>query len=283
MAHSVFQGEFTMTEFLRFAEQERSGWTNKNIVDAYISKFGPITDQVGKDLVARISASDKSVLDLCCGQGTLTAMLCNAGASVTGIDFSQEMLDIAEQTAPNATLQRADATALPCDDESFDFAVCNFGMMHLPDQPKALSEIHRVLRTHGQFLMATWAAPEASPAFATVLGAIKEHADLSNAPQQPDLFTFARVKEASELFGSGGLQMVAHDTIAPAWKLTRPDELFDIFLTATVGVSMLIKGQQPEVVEKVRNQISSTVKANFAGRDGYQVPVPVVITIAAKT
>ena len=89
-------------------------------------------------------------------------------------------------------------------------------------------------------------------------------------------------KEASELFTTAGLQMVAHDTVTPSWNLTKPDELFDIFLTATVGVSMLIKGQKPDVVEKVRNQTSATVKAKFAVGDEYQVPVPVVIAIAAK-
>lgn len=271
-----------MTEYLRFAEQERSGWTDKNIVDAYVSKFGPITDQVAKDLVARISATDKAVLDLCCGQGTLTAMLCDAGAKVAGVDFSQEMLDIAKLTAPNANFQRADAAALPFDGAGFDFAICNFGMMHLPNQPKALTEIHRVLRTNGQFLMATWAAPENSPAFATVLGAIKEHADLSDAPQQPDLFTFSRPDEASGLFAAAGFRMFAHETVTPAWNLAKPDELFDIFLTATVGVSKLIKRQKPEIVDAIRDQVTARVKKEFSDDTGYRVPVPVTVVTATK-
>lgn len=271
-----------MTEYLRFAEQERSGWSDRNIIDAYVSKFGPITGQVAEELVGRISATDKAVLDLCCGHGPLTVLLCDSGAKVTGVDFSPEMLNLAKQLAPNANLQRADATALPSDDESFDFVVCNFGMMHLPDQPKALTEIHRVLRANGEFLMATWAEPVDSPAFATVLGAIKTHADLSDAPQQPDLFMFARTHEASGLFAAAGLRMTVHETVTPAWTLSQPEELFDIFWAGTVGVSMLIKRQTPNVVAAIRDQVMAAVKENFAVDNGYRVPVSVAIMSAAK-
>jgi SAM-dependent methyltransferase len=271
-----------MTEYLKFAEQERSGWADKTIVDAYFATFDPITGQAAQELVARVSTAGKAVLDLCCGQGTLTAMLCESDAQVTAVDFSAEMLDLAAQKAPGADLQRADAAALPCDDGSFDVVLCNFGMMHLPDQPKALSEIIRVLRPGGRFLMATWATPETSAACATVLGAIRAHADLSNAPQQPDLFTFARADDANALFAAAGLRMDAHETVTPAWTLSRPEELFDIFLTGTVGVSMLIKKQTPEVVKAIRDQVTATVKGKFAAGDTYRVPVPVAILSAAK-
>jgi ubiquinone/menaquinone biosynthesis C-methylase UbiE len=272
----------TMTEYQRFADQERSGWSDKKIVGSYVSKFGPITDQVAQELVARISTRDKAILDLCCGQGSLTAMLVRSGANVVGVDFSQEMLDLAKEAAPGAELKRGDAGELPFDDASFDTVLCNFGMMHLPDQPRALSEIGRVLRPGGNFLMATWAVPEISPAFGTVFGAIKAHADLTNAPKQPDLFTFARADEAEKLFAAAELRITAHETVTPAWELAKPEELFDIFLTGTVGASMLIKGQKPEVVDAIGDQITMTVAEKFAAGDGYRVPVPVAVVTAAS-
>jgi SAM-dependent methyltransferase len=209
-------------------------------------------------------------------------MLAHAGSKIFGLDFSQEMLDLAKEAAPGAELKRGDAAELPFDDASFDAVLCNFGMMHLPDQPRALSEISRVLRPDGQFLMATWAVPEISPAFGTVFGAIKAHADLTSAPKQPDLFTFARPDEAEKLLAAAGLRMSTHETVTPAWELSRPEELFDIFLTATVGASMLIKGQKPEVVDAIRDQITSTVAEKFAVVDGYRVPVPVAVVTAGS-
>ena len=162
-----------MGSYSVFAERERNGWTNTITVGAYVEKFGPITNEVARSLVGRASARGKDVLDLCCGQGALTAMLVEAGADVTGLDFSRGMLSLAKTAAPDADLQHGDAATLPFDRDSFDVVVCNFGMMHLPDQPKALCEICRVLRPGGQFLMATWATPENSPALALYLALLR--------------------------------------------------------------------------------------------------------------
>ena len=269
-----------MQDFSAFADRERAGWSDDGIVGAYVSRFGPITDEVGKVLTDRVAKPGQSVLDLCCGQGSLTAAMSSAGATVTGLDFSPTMLAIAAKTAPDASLHEGDATAMPFRDESFDAVVCNFGIMHIPDQPKALSEISRVLRPDGQFLMATWVGPEASPAFATVLGAVKTLADMSTAPAQPDLFAFARPEMANEMMAGAGLNMVAHEVVTPAWEMDQPDELFEIFLTATVGAAMLIKSQTPEVVDAIRDRVTETVAERFAAGSGYRVPVPVAVVTA---
>ncbi len=128
-------GEF-MQDFGEFADRERLGWADKSIVSAYVEKFGPVTDYAARELVDRASPRGNSVLDLCCGQGALTAMLSEVGANVTGLDFSEEMLALAAGAAPDAVLKHGDAASLPFADSQFDQVFCNFGMMHLPDQPK---------------------------------------------------------------------------------------------------------------------------------------------------
>lgn len=271
-----------MQDFSAFAERERAGWSDDNIVDAYVRLFGPVTGFVAEVLCKRAALPGRSVLDLCCGQGQLTAMMTSAGAEVAGLDFSPRMLELAAKAAPLASLHEGDAANLPFEDERFDWVVCNFGMMHLPDQPKALSEIRRVLRPDGRFIMATWVGPEASEAFSTVFGAIKAHADFSVAPAQPDLFAFARPPEAEKMMAAAGLRMNAHETVTPAWALSKPEELFDIFLTATVGAAMLIKSQNQETVAAIREQITRTVAENFAQGDGYRVPVPVAVVTAER-
>lgn len=270
-----------MQDFSIFADRERAGWSDEGIVSAYVSRFGPITDEAGKVLAGRVAEPGQKVLDLCCGQGSLTAVMSAAGAAVTGLDFSPTMLAIAAKNAPNASLHKGDATAMPFPDRSFDSVVCNFGMMHLPDQPKALSEISRVLRPDGQFLMATWVGPEASPAFATVLGAVKALADLSAAPAQPDLFTFARPADAEHTMAGAGLKITAHEVVTPEWELRQPEELFEIFLTATVGAGMLIRSQSPETIAAIRDQVTAAVAAKFSDGSGYRVPVPVAVVTAA--
>jgi len=256
------------------------GWSDSAIVDAYVKYFGPITDEVAKVLVRRAAAPGRSVLDLCCGQGRLTAMMSAAGAEVSGVDFSKEMLALAATAAKDATLKEGDAGDLPFDDDEFDAVVCNFGMMHLPDQPQALTEIHRVLRLAGQFVMATWVGPQSSPAFGAVFGAIKAHADFASAPPQPDLFAFANPSTATQIMGEAGLSVTSYEVLTPAWRLSAPEELFEIFLTATVGASMLIKSQKPDVIEAIRRQITATVTDKYADGSGYRVPVPIAVISA---
>ncbi|WP_343080061.1 class I SAM-dependent methyltransferase [Ostreiculturibacter nitratireducens] len=270
-----------MQDFGEFAARERDGWANEGLVSAYVDKFVPVTDSIARVLVERSSPRDKSILDLCCGQGTLTAMLCDAGAKVTGLDFSNEMLARAALNAPEADLRQGDAGSLPFDDGAFDQVVCNFGMMHLPDQQKALSEVQRVLRPDGRFLMATWAAPDVSPAFGTVFGAIRGNADFSKAPAQPDLFVFAKPEGAREMMKVSGLRVVSHEIVPAFWELSEPGELFEIFLTATVAASQLIKGQEPEVIGAIQEQITDNVRENFGDEGGFRVPVPVAIVEAA--
>src|ERR671922_461310 len=60
------------------------------------------------------------VLDACCGTGDLAVAAARAGGRVTGVDFSERMLERARKKAPALDWVRADATALPFGDETFD-------------------------------------------------------------------------------------------------------------------------------------------------------------------
>jgi ubiquinone/menaquinone biosynthesis C-methylase UbiE len=271
-----------MSDFTVFADREREGWQDSGIVEAYIDLFGPVTRSVGEAIAERVDTQGKRILDLCCGQGDLTALLAERGGEVVGLDFSPLMLEKAEEAVPDVTFQQGDAADLPFAEKSFDSVVCNFGMMHLPDQPKVLTEIKRVLRPGGRFIMATWAAPDASPAFGTVFGAIKAFADMSVVPPQPDLFQFARREDAERLIEEAGMTLHSHETVTPTWEMDAPTGLFQIFLDATVGARMLIRSQSQDTIEKMRSKVDQTVEEKFKATQGYSVPVPVAVVTAAR-
>lgn len=76
---------------------------------------------------------------------------------LTGIDISPKMLDRARQRADAlgrpVELRIGDAQALAFPDASFDTVVVTLGLCSIPDGRRAVSEVRRVLRPGGRFLL----------------------------------------------------------------------------------------------------------------------------------
>ncbi|HKG09297.1 MAG TPA: bifunctional demethylmenaquinone methyltransferase/2-methoxy-6-polyprenyl-1,4-benzoquinol methylase UbiE [Gaiellaceae bacterium] len=91
-----------------------------------------------------------SVLDACCGTGDLAVAAARKGGRVTGLDFSERMLERARRKAPELEWVEGDVLALPFADGSFDAATVGFGVRNLDDLERGLAELRRVLRPGGR-------------------------------------------------------------------------------------------------------------------------------------
>lgn len=119
-------------------------------------------------------ASDDRVLDVACGTGDLTRAFADAKpASVTGLDFTAEMLDIARtrRLGPTRTADaqsniinyvQGDAMALPFADASFNVVSIAFGLRNVSDPHAALRQFRRVLRPKGRVLILEFSKPRNS-------------------------------------------------------------------------------------------------------------------------
>jgi SAM-dependent methyltransferase len=91
-----------------------------------------------------------SVVDVGTGTGRAAIVLAAAGARVTGVDASPEMLRVARERASargvTATFDTGDAHALPFADRSFDLAVSLRVLMHTPGWRQCVAELCRVAR-----------------------------------------------------------------------------------------------------------------------------------------
>ncbi|MEA5449182.1 bifunctional demethylmenaquinone methyltransferase/2-methoxy-6-polyprenyl-1,4-benzoquinol methylase UbiE [Leptolyngbya sp. CCNP1308] len=113
--------------------------------------------RVWKRMAVRWSgaAPGQQVLDVCCGSGDLALMLARqvgAAGTVYGVDFSAELLAVAEERAgqtysvsPIHWVQ-GDALALPFEGNTFDAATMGYGLRNLTDIPQGLAELRRVLK-----------------------------------------------------------------------------------------------------------------------------------------
>jgi demethylmenaquinone methyltransferase/2-methoxy-6-polyprenyl-1,4-benzoquinol methylase len=91
-----------------------------------------------------------SVLDAACGTGDLAVAALKAGAgTVTGLDFSERMLERARRKSDRIAFVQGDMLALPFADATFDAATVGFGVRNVVDLELALRELRRVLRPGG--------------------------------------------------------------------------------------------------------------------------------------
>ena len=90
------------------------------------------------------------VLDGACGTGDLAVADAKAGGAVTGLDFSERMLERARRKAPALEFLAGDLLALPFEDGSFDAATVGFGVRNVADLERCLSELRRVISPGGR-------------------------------------------------------------------------------------------------------------------------------------
>lgn len=118
--------------------------------------------------VDKLSLKGKEkVLDVCTGTGDLAFLLSERlqkGGEVVGIDFCQEMLQIAEERArndgrKNLYFKKANALNLPFSSGSFDVVTIAFGLRNLTDRGKGLREFRRVLKKEGKLAVLEFSPP----------------------------------------------------------------------------------------------------------------------------
>lgn len=109
------------------------------------------------------------VLDCACGTGDLSeAFARSVAAHVTGLDFTQEMLDIAElkrrklatsRHPEKLTYIQGDAQKLPFPDASFNIVSIAFGIRNVAEPARALAEFFRVLTPGGRLVILEFDKP----------------------------------------------------------------------------------------------------------------------------
>lgn len=139
-----------------FKQRQRAIWSAGD----YHAVSRPI-QAVADLLVERAGVdSDDEVLDVATGTGNVAVRAAALGASVTGLDLTPELLDVARARAQEEGLEIAwragDAESLPFPADSFDAVLSCFGVIFAPRQEVAASELARVGRPGATVALASW-------------------------------------------------------------------------------------------------------------------------------
>ncbi len=134
--------------------------------------LGPVIfEPYAKYLAAQNDPAGLSaVLELACGTGRLTRHLRKAlpaEVQLWATDVSNDMLAIAKRELgeDGINFKAEDIQHLSFADNTFDLAVCQFGMMFLPDKQQGFDEIYRVLKPGGKLMCLTWDSTLNNPLF----------------------------------------------------------------------------------------------------------------------
>ena len=162
-----------------------------SIPENYDRFLGPhIFETHARDLASRIDRlRPRRVLELAAGTGIVSRLLRDTlavDAHLVVTDLNPPMLEVARTKFgddESVSFQPADALDLPFDHDTFDAAVCQFGVMFFPNKRVAHSEVLRTLEPGGVYLFNTWSSWVDNP-FARV--AFELAADLY--PDDPPTF-----------------------------------------------------------------------------------------------
>lgn len=98
-------------------------------------------------------ACGKQVLDAGAGTGRISLKLIAAGAHVTSLDLSPEMLALLHRKEPDIKIVEGDMEHLPFPNESFDMVFSSLAMVHLKKVDKFMDECYRVLKDGGRAVL----------------------------------------------------------------------------------------------------------------------------------
>lgn len=113
----------------------------------------------------QVKAGSKA-LDVCCGTADWTIALAEATGptgAVTGLDFSQNMLNVGKEKVkniPQIDLVQGNAMELPFEDNTFDYVTIGFGLRNVPDYEQVLKEMTRVAKPGGMVVCLETSQPD---------------------------------------------------------------------------------------------------------------------------
>jgi demethylmenaquinone methyltransferase/2-methoxy-6-polyprenyl-1,4-benzoquinol methylase len=118
--------------------------------------------------LAAVQPGDRA-LDLCCGTGDITLALDRAGAETTGLDFSPQMLEVAESRRQkishsqfpirNLKFLQGDAQQLPFPENSFNIVTVGYGLRNLTCWERGLDEMFRVAKPGARLIVLDFGKP----------------------------------------------------------------------------------------------------------------------------
>ena len=128
------------------------------IASKYNETRNRFTNNIELEYFVKLLPEEARILDAGCGAGVpIAKFLVERGFSVTGIDISTKMLEIARKQVPEAKFIEGDMTKFSLPDESFHGIVSLYAIIHVPREKheQVFQNFYRLLRPNGILFLCT--------------------------------------------------------------------------------------------------------------------------------
>lgn len=123
-------------------------WYDKNTRTSRLAEMREYAD-----IVSGYVKKEATVLEVAPGPGYLAIELARRGFSVTGVEISEDFVQIEKRNAKEAGVmvdfRQGNASMLPLLDGTFDLIICSAAFKNFSEPLKALEEMYRVLKPNG--------------------------------------------------------------------------------------------------------------------------------------
>ncbi|MEY2474471.1 MAG: hypothetical protein QOK28_3800 [Actinomycetota bacterium] len=246
----------------------------------YADRYDASSERVKAAYIPAIGAgADDRVLDIGCGAGVLALELAGRVASITGVDLSSRMLDVARRRAAergiaNATFEHADAQTDPLG-AGYDVAVSSFGVMFFDDPVAAFTNIGRALKPGGRVSFLVWRPITENQWLMGIRTSMAMGRELPLPPlDAPNPFTLSVPERTASLFQAAGYTGVTSTPVDEPMVLGSDVENAYAFFSQ----AGLAKGLSQDLSEEDRAQGFANLKRFLAA---YETPEGVVVPSAA--
>lgn len=230
------------------------------------------------------------ILDLGSGTGypaLLAAQVAGPQGSVTGLDLAEQMLEAAKRKVKrlgltNVTFQTGDVTQLPFERNSFDAVTSRFCLMFLPEIPKAVAEIMRVLKPGAWVAAAVWSAPDKNPYLKIPIDTIMQFIELPPPdPEAPGIFRLAKPGDLPAMLERAGFKDVSEQEFPGDVQFSDAQEYVASLMDIAAPIQNLFAKLSTEQQRQAKERIAETAD-RFKRTSVIALPIAVRVVSGRK-
>ena len=227
-------------------EESRIAWDR--IAPGYDRTNTPSQMWLGSETLFRADLrAGMRFLDVAAGSGSLSIPAARLGARVLATDQSPVMLELLQARAAEEGLEVEtrvmDGHELELDDNGFDMAGSQFGVMLFPDMPKGIREMARVVKPEGRVLVNAYGDPHKIEFLGFLVGAVQSvRPGFDGPPMDPPPLPF-QLQDPERLraeLDAAGLREIRVETITETTEFLTGKDLWDWIVWSNPIVEMVL-------------------------------------------